>query len=69
MENFIDAVPAASGPPQQEAESAFQLLKTAMTEHYLVQDTFFNEPEDLRELETDSALHLNVDLLLADPSY
>lgn len=34
-EKVIDVTPAASGPLQSEAESAFQMLKVAMREYCL----------------------------------
>lgn len=68
-DDVIGVPPAASNAPQPEAKSAFKVLKIAIREYCFLRYTSFNEAEKLRELEMGSALHCNVNLVLAEPLY
>lgn len=57
---------AVSVAPQLKAESTFQGLAVAMRECPFVHDTSSSELENLQELDTSSALHQNVAVVLAD---
>lgn len=61
-----DVTPTASGALQPKAGSGAQVSAVAMSQCCVVSDNFFNELEDMRELEKGSALHRNVNLVLAD---
>lgn len=69
VDDVIDVRPAASGAQQLEAESALWKLKLAMMEYRFVKSISFNELEDLYDLDDGSALHQNVNLLLANLLY
>lgn len=60
---------APSRALHSKAKTAYQVLKVATREHRFVRDTSCNELKDLCELHTSSALHQNVSLELASPSY
>lgn len=66
VDKVIVATQALSGTLQPEAESGFQVVEVAKKEYRKVKETFFNEPEDLRELKKGSALHQKVNPVLAD---
>lgn len=66
LEGVIDSTLAAFDVLQPKAKSASHLLKLAMGEYCFVNNTSCNELEDLHDLETGSALHQNMRLMLAD---
>lgn len=67
VEEVTGVTRAASGAPQLEAESTSEVLKVAIRECCPGKDSFFSELEDLRDLETGSAPHQNLTLVLAEP--
>lgn len=69
LENVSDATTAVFGALQLKAESGFQVLEIAVSKCCFAKDSTFIELEDLEELESRAALHLNVNLVLADFPY
>lgn len=68
VENVNDATLAVFGKRQLEAKSPFHALKVAMKDYCLVKSTSFDEPTDRNGLETGSARHQNISLVLANPT-
>lgn len=69
MQDFTDATKTFFGSLQLEAESALLLVKVAMREYCFMENTSFSEVKDLHDLKMGSALHQNVNLVLADPPH
>lgn len=68
-EDVTDVTSAASVALQPESESAIQVLIVPTTEYCFAKDTSLSELGDLHELDTSSALHQDVNLMLADSLY
>lgn len=63
------ATPVVFRALQLKAESAFEVLSVAMRDYHISKNTYINEREDPHELQIGSALHQNVNLILADSPY
>lgn len=68
VEDVRDAILAASSALEPEAKSAFSVLEVSMRKYRFFKDTFGNEKKHLQELETGSALHQSMNLVLASLS-
>lgn len=60
VKSVTSETPTASGAPQLEAESIFQVLKVVLRHCLFVRDSSLNKPEDRNDKETGSSLHQNV---------
>lgn len=65
--DVIEVALAASSALRPKADSAFRILKIDMREYCFVKSINANALEDLDEPDTSSAMHQNVNLMLADP--
>lgn len=65
-EDFNNVTWAASSSLLGGAKFSCQVLKIAVREYCVIEDTFFSELEDRHELEKSSLLYRNVELVLND---